>query len=108
MPGASLTAGSAVPPFFTTFFSGVAVEVLAAVFRRRRFLLVVWVGDTGFFEAASGFTFRGSSVASGTGVADGADCGSAPVGAGSCGGLAGAAFCGESWGELDGAATGGG
>jgi hypothetical protein len=59
MPGASWTAGSAVPPFRTTFFSGVAVEALAAVFQRRRFLLGVLVGDSDFFAAASGFAVRG-------------------------------------------------
>src|SRR6202158_4036802 len=78
--GASWTAGSAVPPFLTTFFSGAAVELLAALFRWRRFLPGALVADSGFFAVASGFAFCGSSVASGPGVADGADWGSAPGG----------------------------
>src|ERR1700730_836973 len=60
MPGASCTTGSAVPPFLTTFFSGVAVEALAAVFRRRLFLLQSLVWDSGFFTAAAGFAVCGS------------------------------------------------
>jgi hypothetical protein len=80
MPGASWTTGSAVPPFRTTFFSGVALDAPAALFRcRRRFLAEVLVFDSefldseffdsAFFSAASGDAFCGSGVAAGAGGA---------------------------------------
>ena len=52
MPGASWTAGSAVPPFRTTFFSGARMEAVTAVLRRRRFFVAALVLGCGFFAGA--------------------------------------------------------
>jgi hypothetical protein len=67
-PGASWPAGSAVPPFLTTFFSGAESVFAATCFRRRRFLVAALVVDGGFFAEAAGGAFEGSCAGAGAGA----------------------------------------